>query len=49
MMGVKDTENKKFIAIMGGLGLAAVGLIVAGLFSTLGGNTNIETNNTEDL
>lgn len=49
MMGEKDSENKKFIAIMGGLGLAAVGLVIAGLSSALGGNTNIETNDTENL
>ncbi|MCF6464914.1 hypothetical protein [Clostridium sp. Cult2] len=49
MMGEKDSENKKFIAIMEGLGLAAVGLVIAGLSSALGGNTNIETIDTENL
>ncbi|MFY9175913.1 MAG: hypothetical protein WBI74_02670 [Caldicoprobacterales bacterium] len=44
MMGEKDSENKKFIAIMSGLGLVAVGILIAGLSSVLGGNTNIETN-----
>ncbi len=48
MMSEKDSENKKFIAIMGGLGLAAVGLVVAGLSSALGGNTNIEVSDAED-
>lgn len=43
MMGEKDSENKKFIAIMGSLGLAAVGLS-----SVIGGNTNIEKNDTEN-
>ncbi|MFY9279751.1 MAG: hypothetical protein WAO47_09280, partial [Caldicoprobacterales bacterium] len=44
MMGEKDSENKKFIAIMSGLGLVAVCILIAGLSSVLGGNTNIETN-----
>lgn len=48
MMSEKDSENKKFIAIMGGLGLAAVELVVAGLSSALGGNTNIEVSDAED-
>ncbi len=48
MMSEKDSENKKFIAIMSGLGLAAVGLVVAGLSSALGGNTNIEVSDAED-
>ena len=48
IMGEKDSENKKFIAIMSGLGLAAFGLVVAGLSSALGGNTNIEMNDTEN-
>lgn len=48
MMSEKDSENKKFIAIMGGLGLVAVGLVVAGLSSALGGNTNIEVSDAED-
>lgn len=47
-MSEKDPENKKFIAIMSGLGLAAVGLVVTGLSSALGGNTNIEVSDVED-
>lgn len=47
-MSEKDSENKKFIAIMSGLGLAAVGLVVTGLSSALGGNTNIEVSDVED-
>jgi len=49
MMGEKDSENKKFVVIMSGLGLAAFGLAVAGLSSALGGNTNVEISDIEDI
>ena len=49
MMGEKDSENKKFIIIMSGLGFAALSLVIVGLGSVLGGNTNIETNDTDNL
>lgn len=34
MMGEKDSENKKFVVIMSGLGLAAFGLAVAGFLQS---------------
>ncbi|MGC6173956.1 hypothetical protein [Lacrimispora sp. 38-1] len=49
MMGEKDSENKKFIATMAIVGAAAVGIVTAMLASSLGGNTKIETNDTDEL
>lgn len=49
MMGEKDSENKKFIIIMSGLGFAVLSLSIVILESALGGNTNIETNDTENI
>lgn len=43
-MAEKDSENKKFIATMAVVGVAAVGIVTAVLASTLGGNTKIEIN-----
>ncbi|SQB35499.1 hypothetical protein [Clostridium cochlearium] len=49
MMGEKDSENKKFIATMAVVGVVAVSVVTAVWASALGGNTNIETNDTENL
>ena len=48
-MGEKDSQNKKFIAAMGGVGMVAVGVVTAVLASALGGNTKIETNDFDNL
>ncbi len=49
MMGEKDSENKKFIfALVAAAGLA-VGTGIALLASAIGGNTQIEVNDTDDL
>lgn len=42
MKGDKDSENKKFLAIMAFFGVAAVGIVGGVLSSALGGNTKIE-------
>ena len=42
MKGDKDSENKKFLAIMAFVGVAAVGIVGGVLSSALGGNTKIE-------
>ena len=47
-MGIKDTENKRFILAQWGLGLAAAFSAVALLASALGGNTRIEDNSDEE-
>lgn len=44
MMGIKDTENKKFIIRMAMCGAAAVGVVAMTLASVLGGNSEIGTN-----
>lgn len=49
MIGMKDLENKKFIVIMEGLGLAALGLLAIGLSSVLGGSTEIDINNSDEI
>lgn len=48
-MGEKDSQNKKFIVAMGGVGMVAVGVVTAVLASALGGNTKIETNDFDNL
>lgn len=48
MMGDKDSENKKFIATLAVVGAVAVGIVTAALASALGGNTKIETNDTDN-
>lgn len=49
MMGEKDSENKKFIASMAVLGGFVVFTVTAFLASTLGGNTEIDTNDIDKL
>lgn len=49
MMGEKDTENKKFIVTMAGITATALCFTFAVLASVLGGNTEIETNDTNNL
>lgn len=49
MKGDKDSENKKFLATMAAVGVAAVGVVSGVLAATLGGNTKIEMNNDEEL
>lgn len=44
MMGEKDSENKKFIATLAVVGAAAACVASAVLASALGGNTQIEAN-----
>lgn len=44
MMGIKDTENKKFIVRMAMWGAAAIGVTVMALASALGGNSEISSN-----
>ena len=44
----KDTENRKFIALMASLASAAVLGTVAVIASALGGNTTIDTNDNDD-
>lgn len=44
MMGIKDTENKKFIVKMAMCGAAAIGVTVMALASALGGNSEISSN-----
>lgn len=44
MMGIKDTENKKFIVRMAMCGAAAIGVTVMALASALGGNSEISSN-----
>ena len=40
MMSEKDSQNKRFITIMKGLGLTAVGVVVAGFTVALGGGVS---------
>ena len=49
MMGEKDTENKRFIATMAVIGATALCITSAVLASVLGGNTKIESNDTNNL
>ena len=49
MKGDKDSENKKFLATIAAVGVAAVGVVVGVLAATLGGNTKIEMNDDEEL
>ncbi len=49
MKGDKDSENKKFLATMAAVGVAAVGIVAGVLASTLGGNTQIQMNDDEEL
>ena len=49
MKGDKDSENKKFIATMALLGVAAVGIVAGALSSALGGNTKIEMQDNDIL
>ena len=49
MKGDKDSENKKFLATMAAVGVAAVGVVAGVLAATLGGNTKIEMNDDEEL
>src|SRR5574344_187446 len=44
MMGIKDTESKKFIVRMAMCGAAAIGVTVMALASALGGNSEISSN-----
>lgn len=44
MMGEKDSENKKFIVAIGGVGMVVVSVAIGVLASALGGNTKIEPN-----
>ena len=48
-VGEKDSENKKFIATLAVIGATAIGVATAVLASTLGGNTNIQTNDIDKL
>ena len=49
MKGDKDSENKKFIATMALVSVAAVGLVAGALSSALGGNTKIEMQDNDIL
>ena len=49
MMEAKDSENKKFLATMALIGATVVGTVTAILASTLGGNTEIDTSDTDEL
>lgn len=49
MMGIKDTENKKFIAAIAVIAGTAVSVSVAALAVALGGNSKIEANNRNKL
>ena len=49
MKGDKDSENKKFLATMAAVGVAAVGVVAGVLAATLGVNTKIEMNDDEEL
>ena len=49
MMGEKDSENKKFIATLAGIGGLVVGGVIVALASTLGGNTNIEEKEYDEI
>lgn len=49
MMGEKDSENKKFIVTMAVISSVAVGIVAAVMASTLGGNTNVEINDIDNL
>lgn len=49
MMGEKDSENKKFIVTLAVISSVAVGIVAAVMASTLGGNTNVEINDTDNL
>jgi hypothetical protein len=49
MMSEKDSENKKFIATLASIGGIVVGGVILALASTLGGNTNIEENEYDEL
>nr|WP_303664663.1 hypothetical protein [Ruminococcus bromii] len=49
MMEAKDSENKKFLATMALIGATVVGTVTAILASTLGGNTEIDTSDTDKL
>jgi hypothetical protein len=44
----KDSENKKWIAGMAALTMIAVTSVVVGLASTLGGNTHVESIDSEE-
>ena len=48
MMGIKDSENKKFIVKMAICGAAAVGLTAMALASVLGGNSEISSNDDDN-
>lgn len=49
MKGDKDSENKKFLAVMALFGVAAVGIVGGVLSSALGGNTKIEMQDNDYL
>jgi hypothetical protein len=49
MMGEKDTENKKFIVTMAATATLAIGVATAVLASVLGGNTEIDVNDKDEL
>jgi hypothetical protein len=49
MMGEKDTENKKFIVTMAATATLAIGVVTAVLASVLGGNTEIDVNDKDEL
>lgn len=48
IMGIKDSENKKFIVKMAMCGAAAVGLTAMALASVLGGNSEISSNDDDN-
>ena len=48
-IGEKDSQNKKFILAISGVGVAALAGVTAVLASTLGGNTKIETKDFDDF
>lgn len=49
MMGEKDSENKRFITTMAVIGTFALSITSVVLASVLGGNTKVETNDTNNL
>lgn len=49
MKGMKDTENKKFLAILAMCGVAAVTMVAGTLAAVLGGNTQIAIHNDDEL
>ena len=48
-IGAKDSENKKFIAVMSAIGAAAVVVVTGALLTALGGNVGNEKNDDDGL